>query len=116
MARTQQERAEIPGIALLVGLAVAAVVVYRLLSGRTPDDDVANEFYERIAVHSDEIPTISDEDGWGLLESEARDYFDMSVSEFQTAWEQHAFPPEDRERAAEVAMLLPFARSRMAVV
>ena len=56
-----------------------------------------------------EIRELTYEEGWELLDREARRCLDMDAEEFVRAWEAGEFgEPDDRPEVLEVAMLLPF--------
>ena len=57
--------------------------------------------------HPDELTR---EEGWQLLDREARRYLGMSAAEFLRAWDAHEFPDPDVPEVLSVAMLIPFAR------
>jgi len=50
------------------------------------------------------------EEGWALLDSEARRYLDMSAEEFIRTWDAGGFPDVDTPEVIRVAALLPFVR------
>jgi hypothetical protein len=58
-------------------------------------------------AHSDELTR---EEGWALLDREARRYLDMSAEEFIRTWDAGGFPNVDTPEVLSVAMLLPFVR------
>lgn len=58
------------------------------------------------------IKELTREEGWGLLDKQARRYLDMSAEEFIEAWEAGQFDADpDRPEVMHVAMLLPFVRN-----
>ena len=50
------------------------------------------------------------EEGWRLLDQEARRYLDMSAAEFIQTWDAGGFPNPDTPEVLSVATLLPFVR------
>jgi len=57
--------------------------------------------------HPDELTR---EEGWELLDREARRYLNMSATEFIRIWDAGGFPHPDTPEVLSVAMLLPFVR------
>jgi uncharacterized protein (DUF433 family) len=53
---------------------------------------------------------LSREEGWQLLEKQARLYLGMSAREFVEKWDAGRFENPDRPEVLRVAMLLPFVR------
>ncbi len=58
-------------------------------------------------AHPDELTR---EEGWELLDREARRYLDMSAADFIRTWDAGGFPYPDTPEVLSVAMLLPFVR------
>ena len=61
---------------------------------------------------SEKIHELTIEEGWHLLDKQARRYLNMSPEEFVRAWNKGQFEPNpDRPEVMAVAMLLPLART-----
>lgn len=57
-----------------------------------------------------EVEEISLDDGRRLLDDAARQYLNMSATEFIAAWDEGRFADPDSLRVQQVAALLPFGR------
>ena len=58
-----------------------------------------------------ELPLIGTEDGWKLIEEEARRSLGLSAAELVEAWNKGDFDSDpDRPEVMRVVMLLPLAR------
>ena len=53
---------------------------------------------------------LSREEGWKLLEEQARLYLGIGAREFIEKWDDRQFDNPDRPEVLRVAMLLPFVR------
>ena len=62
---------------------------------------------QRVREHPDELTR---EEGWELLDREARRCLNMSAAEFIRTWDAGGFPNPDTPEVLSVAMLLPFVR------
>lgn len=57
------------------------------------------------------VEEISPEEGWELLDSQAREYFGVGAAEFIRKWDAGEFDDEDAcPEAVRVAMLIPLVR------
>jgi hypothetical protein len=62
-------------------------------------------------VTTEHIRELTREEGWALLDREARRYLGMSADEFIQAWESGKFADNpDQSDVMYVALLLPFAQ------
>jgi hypothetical protein len=68
--------------------------------------------FEPSSTHTDElVHELSTEEGWAMLDRQARRYLNMSAEDFIAAWESGAFDDDpDRPEVMRVALLIPFAR------
>ena len=64
-----------------------------------------------ISTQNGRIHELTLEEGWELLDREARRYLNLGAEEFLAAWEAGKYDNEpERSEVIYVAMLIPFAR------
>jgi hypothetical protein len=76
----------------------------------TPQHDIGPDGID----HSYDVPIheATEEEWWAIIDSLARQHFDMSGEEFAAAWAAHEIEDPDRSVVLEIAMMLPnFERS-----
>jgi hypothetical protein len=56
------------------------------------------------------VRELTRDQGWTLLDKQARRYLGMSAEEFVRRWDLGDFAQDDRYEVQRVAMLLPFGR------
>lgn len=62
------------------------------------------------AVIQQSVRELDQQEGWELLDRQARRQLDMSGEQFVRAWEAGEFDGVDDPAVIDVAMLLPFGR------
>lgn len=62
------------------------------------------------AMVQNHVEELTAQEGWVLLDEQARRYLHMSGEEFIKAWDRNELDPSADSNVARLAMLLPFGR------